>query len=659
MNSKIRSKLVLAFVSIVVVSLVSLGLLSYMKTEDLVYKGYLDSNYELVKQVEYGVDNYLNNYVTGAQLLAAMDSAQSILSPNTSRQEVLDNLKSFMDQQSDVLSAYIGSEKSEMIDPTWLDVPDTYDPTTRDWYIQAKEEGKTIWTEPYIDAETGEVVVTVASPIFNDSSKLIGVVGIDIELITLTGKLGDIKIGQSGYPVLVSDNLEILTHKNPEMVGTKVAVPELIEVMENQDTGNIVYKYEGADKFASFKRLDVINWMVLVTMDEGEIDVMTRPIMTSMIVLVVLFSLIASGVASYISRRFVKPLIELEKTMTLVKDGDLTIRAEVMTKDELGRMAMSFNVMIEHFAEMLSQSKMVASQVVTSSEDLARSAEEVSVSSDEVARSIEEIAEGSGEQAQETEKGASLIGSLAEKIQVLTENGHVMTVAAVDVSNSNEKGIQVMLDLKEKTEENTASTERIERAIKELETKSAQIGTILETITSIADQTNLLALNASIEAARAGEHGRGFAVVADEIRKLAEGSGEAAENIRKIVSEIQNESRNTVEIMSEVKVRTTDQSTAVVAVEAVFSQINKATDEIGKLIREVTSFVNGMNDDKDSIISSIEVISAVSEEAAAASEEVTASVQQQTSSIEQVAKSAEVLKDMANTLQNQINKFEI
>lgn len=651
--------MILAFVAVIAIPLAVLGVLSYRATARLVYSGYTSSNLELVKEVEASVEYFMESYNTAAQLFADMETTKTVYENMTSKKFMMSGFERYMEHHSDVIAVYLGTEKKDMIDPTWPDVPDDYDPTSRPWYTAAKEAGEIIWTDPYVDAETGEVVVTIASPVYGKSQRLVGVIGIDISLNTLAEELNKIEIGESGYPVLIGSDMTTLTHKNKDLIGKGVPVPELVEAMKTKDYDIVEYDWNGASKFATFKRIDRNNWTVLVTMDHSEVDVLTRPIMYTTIILALACLVVGVLFAVFMAKRFIKPLLQLEGTMEEVKNGDLTVRSDVKSNDEIGRMAESFNIMIDHFADMLSKSKDVAHQVAVSAEDLASNSEEVSASSDEVARTIDEIAQGASDQAMETERGAELIGSLAEKIQVLTENSETMSDAAGTVSSANVEGLKVMSELKTKTQENNESTTRIENAIKELENKSAQISTILETITSIADQTNLLALNASIEAARAGEHGRGFAVVADEIRKLAEGSSEAAENIRGIVGQIQNESQNTVSIMAEVKTRSGEQTEAVEDVGRVFEQISESTDLITNLIADVSNFIGEMNTDKENIVSSIEQISAVSEESAAASEEVTASVQQQTSAIEEVARSAESLNMMADELQKEISKFKI
>lgn len=659
MNQSVKLKLVSIFILIIAVPLIILGTLSYKRSANVVYDGYVNSNLDLVKEVETSFENFMRSYEIAAELFASSETTKTVNSNSISKKKMMDGFQAFVDENEDVLFVYMGTEKREMLDPSWLDVPDDYDPTTRPWYILAKEAQDTIWTKPYLDADTGDMIVSIASPVYDSSNKFIGVVSVDITITSLAEQMNNIQIGQDGYPILVDSDYRIITHKDTTLMGTSLTSQDLVDAIKSNDEGVVTYKYENNNKFATFKKMDPSGWFAIVTMNKSEVATLTNPILYATIILGIGSLILGSVIAILFARALTKPIVTLESTMNKVKDGDLTVRAEILSKDEIGRMAGIFNIMIDHFADMLTKSREVAYQVVVSAGELASNAEEVSASSDEMARTITEISQGATDQAFETEKGAELIGLLAEKIISLMQNSQTMSNSAENVSQANIKGLKVISDLKIKTVENSESTLKIESAIKELEQKSQQIGGILETITNISSQTNLLALNASIEAARAGEYGRGFAVVADEIRKLAEGSSEASDNIRNIIQEIQSESQNTVTIMSEVKLRSKEQNNAVNLVDEVFETISISADEITELIAVVASYIEQMNNDKELIIASIGEIAAVSEESAAASEEVTASVQQQTAAIEEVANSAEKLNVMADELQKEINKFKI
>ncbi|MBN2899339.1 MAG: methyl-accepting chemotaxis protein [Clostridia bacterium] len=659
MKRSIKTKLMVTFILVIAVPLIVLGVLTYRRTESVIYDSFEASNEELVNEVEYGVENYMGGYKMAVEIFAGNETTRTVYESISAKKTMMMGFETYLKENPEVLFLYMGTERKDMFDPSWPDVPDTYDPTDRPWYTAAKDAGGTAWTDPYVDADTGLTIISVSTPVYNTAKRMIGVVAMDISLQSLADEMNDIQIGQSGYPVILDSSNKFITHKDSTLLGKPIEVQEIIDAISAAPEDIVDYTVDGSKKFAVYKKIEQFGWTVIIMMDAAEVNVLTQPIMMTTAILVVICLILGILVASYQSKSFVKPVIALEHVMESVKEGDLTVRSEVNTDDEIGQMARNFNTMIDHFVTMLSKSKAVAHHVSVSAGDLAASSEEVSASSDEVARAVDEIAHGSTDQARETEKGAELIGGLAEKIQVLTKDSDIMSSAAGSVIEANARGTDAMVALKTKTSENNAATSRIAKAVQGLEVKSSEIGGILETITAIADQTNLLALNASIEAARAGEHGKGFAVVAEEIRKLAEGSGDAAENIRKIVSEIQMESKNTVSIMSEVEIRTEEQGIAVKSVDDVFEEIHTATQKITDIIGEVVKFIDGVNTDKDRIVESIESISAVSEESAAAAEEVTASMQQQTSAIEEVARAAEQLNEMAEELQKEISAFKI
>ncbi len=659
MKKSLKIKLIVILLAISSIPLLVLTVLNNRTTASVVKSGFENSNLEIVKTVEYGIENHLDALETAVSIYAESDKVKLVQVDTSASIWIKREFKKYLQDHPEVMSIYIGTEKGDMIDPTWDDIPDNYDPRTRDWYIGAKENDAMYYTEPYVDIESDMVTFSISEPIYDLGGSFIGVISMDIDLAEFSSSFNNINVGENGFPILLGGNNVIIGHRDTTELGNEFPVKEVVDEIEKKSEGIVGYNYDGNDRFTVFKKIEGLDWTVIVVMDQSEVNILLGPIKTLSYSILVIAVFISIVVALILAAKLIKPIKALETSIQIVQEGDLSQRADVLTEDEIGSIAKSFNIMLDHFSGMLKASNSVSQQVSLSAEDLAASAEEVSASSEEIARTVNEIALGAGEQANEAEQSAVLMVSLAEKLQVLNKDSEIMAGAADEVKDANEEGLIVMNTLKSQSSENAESISKIDAAIKLLENKSSEIGVILETITSIADQTNLLALNASIEAARAGEHGRGFAVVADEIRKLAEGSSLAAENIRVIVNDLQTESHNTTEAMNDVLRVTKDQESAVLSVDQVFEKIHVSTDKITSIIDELVKFVLAVNQDKDEMVSAIEKISAVSEETAAASEEVTASVEEQSVAMSEVANSADILNQMADDLQTEINKFKI
>jgi len=201
--------------------------------------------------------------------------------------------------------------------------------------------------------------------------------------------------------------------------------------------------------------------------------------------------------------------------------------------------------------------------------------------------------------------------------------------------------------------------ETLAESVELLGRRSEQIGGIVDVITNIADQTNLLSLNAAIEAARAGESGRGFSVVAEEVRKLAEGSGQAAERIGVLIKEVQAETAKAVRYM-EIGTREVEMGTEVVGRSG--EALRALTDAVGRtsvLSDHIARSMALQAERTGNVDRAMHEIAAVVEENAASAEETAAAAEEQTACMQEITASAQDLADMAQALEDSVHKFKV
>ena len=581
MNLKFRQKILLA-ASLVVAAAFSLFTLFGDYQQRTAISSDLDS---YMTEMGTVTANNIESWLSGRILL--VESASQTIAGNPTA----DAISRLLEQKalaSTFIYSYLGSADGSFTMRPNDDMPADYDPRTRPWYKDAMTAGGTTLTEPYIDAATKQLIITIATP-----AQATGVVGGDLSLQTLVQIINSLDFDGMGYAFLVSSDGKILVHPNQDMV-----MKSLRDVFP-KDTPRITQELSEVEldgvtrllTFAPVKGLPGVTWHVGLSIDKAKAYAMLSTFRTSAIIAMVIAVVSIIFLLSLLIQVLMRPLRIMGKAMQDIAqgEGDLTKRLEIHSQDEFGQMAGSFNQFVERIHSSIREVSSttgrlneVAKLVVNASTSSMANSDEQANRTHSVAAAINEL----GAAAQEIARNAAQASNQASDARHLAEDGRQVV----------QKTIVAMSELSSKI---SASCSNIET----LNGKTVNIGQILEVIKSISQQTNLLALNAAIEAARAGEAGRGFAVVADEVRNLAHRTQESAQEIQQMIEELQVGSRDSVITMTESQ-RYSEESVEIA--NQAGERLSSVTERIGE-IDGMNQSVATATEEQTSVVESLNV----------------------------------------------------
>ncbi len=616
----------------------------------------LSINENLVEIAERSNQDIISTDMTGSIVVGLEDSVED---------SALKLLGDFKRADEDVLFVYIGTEKKGMIMYPPSTLGEGYDPTSRPWYKKASEnKGKIVWSEAYEDAGTKKMIVTAAKAI-EKNGKVIAVVGVDITLETLSNMVRDIELGSTGHVTLLDNLGVIIGHHDPELIAAdtvemlKDEESNIWGMLEQSKEGSGEYILKGNKEKASFITNNLVDWKVVTSYDESELDPILNEVRKE-IAIIILLSLLIGGLILYIIvRGLLKNISIINRAFENASKGDLRARIDVKRKDELGDMGQNFNLMMENICILLQKIRNSAVVIGRASENLSSMSQQTSSAINEVATTIEEIASSTLSQAKDTEGGVYKATELEKSVEEVSSSIVDMTKMFSGATEVTEDGLSILKTLLDETEKTEMSANNVNDIIEEVNKSSEDIGAIVNTITNIADQTNLLALNASIESARAGDAGRGFAVVADEIRKLAEQTSQATGEIATLIESIQRNSKNAVKGMGESKDTLGAQVKSVQNTEGVFYNISSIIKKVADKIDYIYNLNDRMIGKKNEIIESMESISASAEENSAGTQQASASAEEILATTEQFSQYISELNNLVEEFNVEIGKFTL
>ena len=598
-------------------------------------------------------------------------------------------------------------------------------------YVQRAFEGRASNTNFFYSDVIHEHAIVVANPVLSNGreGEVIGVLAVALRESEVSRKIaeGMETMGETADAYIIDhEGMLLSAPRYSELVPFEDFIEtRAVDILASQiQAGNRDFRY--SEEYLDYRgepvtgALNVISLGdqpvgLIVEVDTAEAFAAIDELKSIIIIAGIILVLIIIVLGIFYSKLLVNPIENLVKLIKKAETGDFSVRGNVKSKDELGRLTLSFNNLLEKVSNVMRQINMRTDELdkeskamLSVSDNLSESSKEASIRVESASSSIQEVSAGmiqtssslasagdnvttiasaveemSGtirnlaEASEKTSNGVMHSTSLVENISnslggVSKSAGEVsdsvnIVVGAVkdinislnDVSKNCSKSIDINSQAGKKAEDTSIIIEK-------LNTSSRQIGKIVNVINEIADQTNMLALNAAIEAAGAGEAGKGFAVVANEVKELAKQTAESTDEISAQIESMQISMEQAVKavsgitnVISELENITTSIASAITQQSENTNQISEQAVNAGGMVASISQEIEKVSNDAKEVTRNVEAsakgvgdIATSAAELSKASDEVAMNSESASKSINEISSTT---KEMTKAI-NEVSK---